>query len=97
MKRAIAILFLAAAAVPLAGCMTTEESWRRIDGTPLNGQQLLADQTVCRGEMQKSNLSSTMERGVVIRADGLHSPRRDAMADVYRGCMAQRGYLSAPK
>lgn len=78
----------------LAGCATQKPaSWRRVDGAPINPQQAAVDQTFCRGEMQKSNLSATMEDDLRLGVRGFFNPRDDALRNVYDGCMAQRGYI----
>jgi hypothetical protein len=90
--RPIALLFAAA----LAGCATTTpKAWVRADGKPFRHEQLELDRTICRGEMQKANLSSTMEPGIVIGPNGPYSPRGNAITQVYSGCMAQHGYVEA--
>lgn len=61
MKATTAIL-LAGAAALLANCMTTEESWRRVDGTPMATDQLQVDQTVRRVEAEKANMSEGHDR-----------------------------------
>ena len=78
----------------LSGCATTPTQWVRVDNRPVEPMQLQADETACRGEMQKANLSSTMEPGVSIGPGGIYSPRAKAVNEVYQGCMAQRGYLA---
>lgn len=52
----------------------TPPLWLRVDGKPVSDLQFEADQTACKGEMQKSNLSNTMEKGIAIGPDGLYSP-----------------------
>lgn len=89
MRKTLVIL-----AFVLVGCAEQKAvSWRRIDGHTANQQQLVADHTVCSGEMQKANLSATMEPGFVIGSQGIYNPKDRAMMQVFDGCMAQRGYM----
>lgn len=70
--------------IAVAGCATKPMAWQRIDGKQGSPDQLVVDQTICRGEMQKANLSATAEAGF---------GRGRAVAEVFVGCMAQRGYM----
>lgn len=81
MPRATVVGMLCLAA---CACATKPMAWVRVDGKPITETQLAVDQTVCRGEMQKANLSSTAEAGF---------GRGRAVVEVYVGCMAQRGYM----
>ena len=62
-------------------------------GNPAYTQQFEIDRTICLGEMQKANAS-----GVVVTSGGFAGvvaaqQRSDALGDVAKGCMAQKGYL----
>jgi len=71
--------------IALAGCATQPPMrWVRPDGNTFTPEQFEVDRTICRGEMQKANLASNAEAGL---------GRGRAVADVYPGCMAQRGYM----
>jgi hypothetical protein len=99
MKKLVAAVALAAA---VSACATTPKmAWVRADGQPVDGTPQLAtrfelDKTACRGEMQKADLSgSSYCRGLVgCVATGIE--RGNAMADVGKGCMADRGYMLRP-
>lgn len=52
MWRLIALLAFAP-----AGCAHTQTSWRRVDGSPVVADQLQVDETVCRGEAEKANMT----------------------------------------
>lgn len=87
--------FLLVIALCASGCASSGiRGWSRIDGRPEDPQQLAADQTICRGEMNKAKLSSNLEPGFTIGMRGLVSERGEAMLSVYEGCMAQRGYVA---
>jgi hypothetical protein len=89
-------LLLAVAA--LAGCATAPPpTWTRVDGKPIAPDQLTLDQTACQGERQKTNLTNTVKSGISVDANGVYDPKARALADVYVGCMAQRGYLQQTK
>lgn len=86
---------LLVAALCVGGCASSGISgWSRIDGRAEDPQQLAADQTVCRGEMDKAGLSSNREPRFTIGQSGIVSERRAAMTSVFEGCMAQRGYVA---
>jgi len=56
------------------------------------------DQAICRGEMQKANLSKTYAYvgGIAALAEAIG--QQQATADVYSGCMAEKGYaMVAPE
>jgi hypothetical protein len=83
--------------VGLVGCVTQPEmGWIRTDGKPVVPIQFEADETNCRGESQKANLTSTMEAGIKIGEQGLYSPRQRAISEVFTGCMAGKGYVQRP-
>ena len=72
----------------LASCGSTEIRLSRIDGQPMHGnptleRQFTVDDTTCRDE-------------VAMMPDATLPERRKAAEDVYRGCMAQHGYMAAP-
>lgn len=90
MTRSVACLL---AALALSACASQPKGWQRADAKPSTPDQLALDETVCRGEMQKSRLSSTMEAGISIGPNGLYSPKAMAVEQVYDGCMAQRGWV----
>lgn len=79
MRWALAIGFV------LAGCATAPPMWLRTDGATVPPLQFEADQTACRGEVQKSRMASTGQLGLISRIQ--------ATDDVYAGCMAQKGYV----
>jgi hypothetical protein len=54
--------------------------------------QLELDQMVCRGERQKSNLSSTRKPLI----EEIMAPREQDLNQVYSGCMASKGYVQRP-
>lgn len=94
------VLGLAVAAL-LAGCATNSthvEVWERLDGKPLTGTPELAREyqvatTICMGERQKADLSAG-SLPVRLSDRVVEGMMRDAKAgDVYKGCMAQRGYV----
>ena len=70
----------------------------RIDGQPIPGNPVLkhaydVDEAICKGEMQKANLS-----GVTLTNGGLAGlvsqiERQAAVTEVMRGCLAQKGYV----
>jgi hypothetical protein len=69
----------------LSACATSPPvNWVKADGKAPTELQFELDQTACRGEMQKANLSSPAEPSFGYGR---------AMADVLAGCMAQRGYV----
>jgi hypothetical protein len=90
----IAALF---AAVTVAGCASVPTSWMRVDGKPVDQGQLTLDQTVCKGEMQKANLASNTEPGLIVTSRGVENVRTQPLMDVYAGCMAASGYIAAGK
>jgi hypothetical protein len=72
-------------------------TWVRMDGQHVRGNPLLmqafdADDTICRGEMQKANLSGVAVHGGGLAGIAVQMERNAAVSDVLRGCMAQRGY-----
>lgn len=81
-----------ASAFCLLGCVQAPKAWNRTDGLPIGGMQLEADTAACKGEANKANLSAG--RSAVLSPDlfGYSS----GMMAVYRGCMAEKGYLPEP-
>lgn len=70
----------------LIGCnQPPPVGWYRTDGTVPTPEQLSVEQTICRGEVQKANLSSSNQ--------GISIARSMAEQDAYAGCMAQRGLV----
>jgi hypothetical protein len=86
----------------LMGCASEPRKfWTRSDGGPVIARQFEVDRTICRGESQKANASGTVIAGGGGLAGALAGAaavenRSEALADVYVGCMAQRGYLVKP-
>jgi hypothetical protein len=90
-------LALAAVALALAvaGCAVTKGVFLLSDGRnptddPALKAQLEKDLTICNGEAQKANLSASTPN---VNTYG----RYMAVAQVGRGCMAQKGYVLARK
>ena len=76
--------------------------WVRIDGqsvrdNPTLEQQFVLDGTICKGETQKSavGMAPIYYRGIAgaINAGIIESQRQDALVDVAKGCMAEKGYI----
>ncbi|SRR5581483_4006420 len=89
----------AALCVMLAGCAQQPKAmWLRLDGQRTSNNAVLAqqaevDQTICRGEMQKANVSGvTFTNGGIAGAVAAGN-RANAVADVMKGCMAEKGYV----
>jgi hypothetical protein len=81
----------------LAACVHQPEmGWVRTDGKPVVPIQFEADETNCRGESDKADLSSTMRRNITLCENGLCSPREEAVKRVFAGCMAGKGYVQRP-
>lgn len=100
----------AACVAALSGCQTTPQEemiWLRTDGQSQVGnphllQQHEIDKTICMGEAQKSAVGAPMvySNGSFVsevNASMVRSQQGNAVADVAKGCMAQRGYLLVPK
>jgi hypothetical protein len=83
----------------LAGCATQPTmTWIRADGqrsanNAVLHQQFEMDKTVCQGEMQKANLSGVTFAGGGIAGAVAAANRNDAVGQVARGCMAEKGYV----
>jgi hypothetical protein len=73
----------------LASCATAPMVWTRVDGAAVIPAQLELDQTSCRGEMQRANLSSTKKPLI----DEILDPREQPLNQVYDSCMASKGYV----
>jgi hypothetical protein len=88
------IVVLCALTVGAMGCTTSlPQGWTRVDGRPANATQLEVDKTVCRGEMDKANLSAGRRAVEYPEVFGYS----EGMMSVYNGCMAQHGYMAAAK
>ena len=79
-----------ASAVVLGGCASESKAWVRPDGQAINPAQLELDKTACQGELSKANLAGPLQNDHITTLGP--SPRA---TDVYRDCMASRGYLAA--
>lgn len=77
-----------ALAATLCGCTALPSSWRHADGQPISQLQLQADEQACHGELTKDTLASP-NPPIGNEAIGYQA----ASIDIYRGCMADRGYL----
>mgnify|MGYP001759981283 FL=1 len=104
------ILLLTAAAGLLVGCQTMPADnmiWLRTDGqsqagNPHLAQQFQIDSTVCKGETQKSAVGAPIvySNGSIaseVSAAVTSSQQGNALNDVLKGCMAQKGYMLVPK
>jgi hypothetical protein len=105
--RPVSIAAVGAVALALAGCQTAAQQepkmvWVRIDGqsvrdNPTLEQQFVLDGTICKGETQKSavGMAPIYYRGIAgaINASIIESQRQDALVDVAKGCMAEKGYI----
>jgi len=58
-----------------------------IKGNPALERQLEIDNTICQGQVAKADSASA--------APALR--RSQAAADIFAGCMAERGYLGTPR
>jgi hypothetical protein len=77
-----------ACCIAIAACATEQKVvWTRTDGRPVVQTLLEIDQTDCRDEMQKANLSGDN--------DNIKPLRAQSTADKFADCMVQRGYLAA--
>jgi hypothetical protein len=78
--------------VALSGCASEQTRAIRLDGQTIKGnpaleRQLEVDNTICQGEVAKADSVSTAPA----------ARRFQAGADIFAGCMAQRGYVAAPR
>lgn len=86
-----------------AGCAQPQLIAIRMDGEPIAGDLVRthayeADRAICIGETQKANMSGvTYYGGGLGNAIAAEIDRREAAADVMRGCMAQKGYALVPE
>lgn len=100
---------VACAAVILPSCQTapTNQIWLRTDGRSQVGnphlmQQFEIDRTVCVGETQKSAVGAPVvytdgSIGSTVSAAMVAGQKSDALTDVMKGCMAQKGYVMVSK
>jgi hypothetical protein len=83
------IILLLGLSVALSGCVTQPEmGWVRIDGKAVVPIQFEADETQCKGELQRTRLAGTGQLGLFSRLQ--------AQDDVFVGCMAGKGYVQRP-
>jgi hypothetical protein len=90
-----------AGCVALTGCATAPPPpvWMRLDGqstltNPVLGQQFKVDTTICAGDMQKANVSGTVVPTGSVFVDAMNDVKRSsAVGDVFKGCMAEKGYM----
>jgi hypothetical protein len=86
------ILGAALFALTLSACAeSSPKAYYRVDGQPITTNPALMrewdrDDAICRGEMAKADSASVAPMSRRFQAD----------EDVYRGCMAQRGYVQRP-
>jgi hypothetical protein len=85
MIRAVLIF---ACCIAVASCATEPKVvWTRTDGRPVVQALLDIDQTDCRDETQKSDLSDDIDKP--------KSSRTQSTANQFADCMVQRGYSAA--
>ena len=72
----------------LVGCAQLPSAWKRTDGLPIGSAQLQADESACHGKLTAATLDAP-NRPYGNDAVGYQA----ASIDIYRGCMAERGYL----
>ena len=80
--------FVLAAALSVAGCATVHpEVYARIDGHPIDPSTMETDQTICKGEVGKADMTAAAA------PDTFSSTLRKYEAEdtIMHGCMAQRG------
>jgi hypothetical protein len=93
------ILRVSAAAIFVSSCATAPPMlWLRTDGqstadNPILQQQFLVDRTICIGEMQKANVSGVVVANGSLAGAVAAQNRANAVDDVLRGCMAEKGYV----
>ena len=83
----------------LSACVSTPPPmmWMRVDGQQGKGNPALEQEfeiarTACLGDSQKANMS-----GVTLGGDySAAFARGQAASDVFKGCMAEKGYLMVP-
>lgn len=96
--------FIVCGALVLAGCQTVQAPavvWMRVDGqsgkdNPAIAQQFEIDSTICKGQVQQTNMVATpiMYGGLIGAIQQIE--RNTAVVDVVKGCMASRGYVLVP-
>lgn len=98
-KKAVIGAAVAAMSAWLAACATQPKvMWLRLDGqrtsdNPVLHQQAEVDKTICAGEMQKANVSGVTVANGTIASIVAAQQRSDAVGDVLKGCMAEKGYI----
>ena len=70
---------------------TLPQTWRRVDGQPIDAAQLDVDKTACRGEMNEANMTAGNNARLHPEVFGYS----EGMISAYNGCMAQNGYAVA--
>lgn len=104
-------LALVCASIALTACQTTTPAddtvYMRTDGVSQVGrpdlmQKFEIDKTVCLGETQKVAVGAPVvySNGTILSelsAAGVNQQKSDALNDVLKGCMAQRGYILVKK
>lgn len=80
----------------LCGCVSNEPVWARVDGRSVKDDPALArqgeiDMLICQGVVQRAALSSSPQDASDYIAEA------EALNDIQRGCMAERGYLRVPQ
>jgi hypothetical protein len=78
----------ALAALALVGC-ASQTGWMKADGSATTPEQRKLAMSICEGEVQKASIAVKEDK---IRID----PNRGLTKqndDVYRGCMAQQGFV----
>lgn len=73
----------------LCACAKLPADWIRADGVAIAPPQLQADELACHGELTKATLAAGRNAPYGSDAFGYQG----ASIDIYRGCMAQHGYL----
>jgi hypothetical protein len=93
----VRLAYLPFAALLLVGC-AQNTIYLRADGQvaandPVLRQQFEMDRTVCRGEMQKADLSGVTFTGGGLAGAVAAAERGQAAGQVAQGCMASKGYV----
>jgi hypothetical protein len=70
---------------------------QRIVSDPVLQQQFQQDAAICKGEMQKANVSGVTFTGGGIAGAVAAAERSNAVGQVAQGCMAQKGYAMVEK
>ena len=102
----IVLAAVGVATFAVAGCQTAGQkqniTFVRADGRPMRGnakleQQFQLDATICKGEMQKiaAGAAPIYYSGIVgaVNAEMIAQGKKNALLDVGKGCMAERGYV----